>query len=475
MACALWNPVGCAAEVAKSAAGDAFSSIAHDFGQTADSAVNWLWAQTTDATAVHVGGTGFSLDFGIVATIAATVAVGLFVIQVATSTIRRDPSGLGRAAKGLVVAFIGAGVAIGTTNVLLAAVDSLSAGVVQAATGESLPQVGHAILGGSTLAAATSNPAGIIIFSMAALIAVAIVWAALTVRKVLIVISAVFAPLAFAGSLADVTASWVRRWIEVTVALIVSKLILVIIFVVGLDMLVKGVGQAGSGRAQSATQAVSGLLVLALAGFAPWLALKLVHWSGDHFHQVHGLASTSAAGANKAVQAPQKAMPWVTTAGAGAGAVAGAGALGAGGASARGASTAGPSSASGGTAGESGGARGAGARVAAGPIPSPRSNSDGAAAGDASAPPGVATPQPALASANGYNGSGRPGQIATGPDSSSPPPTGGSSTPVPAPEQSRDRNSQPDNGPAREARPPGHRPVPAPPWPVSPTTERQDS
>src|SRR5262249_51947281 len=202
----------------------------------ADSAVNWLWAQTDAAPAVHLGGAGFHLDLGIVATIAATVAVGLFVIQVMASTLRRDPSGLGRAAKGLLVAFIGAGIAIAATNVLLAAVDALSAGVVRAATGQALPQVGHAIPTGTSVSQATSNPAGIIIFSMAALVAVAIVWAALTVRKVLIVISAVFAPLAFAGSLADITASWVRRWIEVTVALIVSKLVLVIIFVVGLDM-----------------------------------------------------------------------------------------------------------------------------------------------------------------------------------------------------------------------------------------------
>jgi hypothetical protein len=475
MACALWNPVGCAADVAKSAAGDAFSSIAHDFGQTADSAVNWLWAQTTDATAVKVGGTGFNLDIGIVATIAATVAVGLFVIQVATSTIRRDPSGLGRAAKGLVVAFIGAGVAIGTTNLLLAAVDSLSAGVVQAATGESLPQVGHAILAGSTLSAATSNPAAIIIFSLAALIAVAIVWAALTVRKVLIVISAVFAPLAFAGSLADITSSWVRRWIEVTVALIVSKLILVIIFVVGLDMLVKGVGQAGSGRAQSATQAISGLLVLALAGFAPWLALKLVHWSGDHFHQVHGLASTSAAGANKAVQAPQKAMPWVTTAGAGAGAAA----LGAAGATPQGAGTAGVRAGSGSSDSGHGGAGAADRNILAGPVPSPPSGPAAAEAGDGLGTPGAAPPQPALASANGHNGSGRPGQVAAGPEGIPPSPTGGPPPPARAPERSGDRNSQPGSGPspagpAQGSPPAGHRPAPAPPWPVSSSKERQD-
>jgi hypothetical protein len=280
VSCAPWDLTGCAGDLAKSIAGDAFSSIAHDFGQAAGSAVNWLWAQTSSASAVHLGGSGFDVDLGIVAAIAATVAVGLFVIQLIGSTLRRDPSGLGRALKGLVIAFIGGGVAIAVTNILLSATDSLSAGVVQVATGDSISQLGNAILSGATITTAMSNPAGIILLSLVALVAVVIVWAALMVRKVLIVVSAVFAPLAFAGSVADITASWVRRWIELTVALIVSKLILVLIFVVGLGMVTGASGQAGTGTTQKVTQVVSGLLVLALAGFAPWLALKLVHFSG---------------------------------------------------------------------------------------------------------------------------------------------------------------------------------------------------
>ena len=59
-----------------------------------------------------------------------------------------------------------------------------------------------------------------------------------------------------------------------TVALIFSKLILVLIFLIGYFMLIKGGGQAGSGTAQEITQVVSGIIVLALAGFAPWMALK---------------------------------------------------------------------------------------------------------------------------------------------------------------------------------------------------------
>jgi hypothetical protein len=159
------------------------------------------------------------------------------------------------------------------------------------------------------------------VISLAALVAVLIVWAALMIRKVLIVVSAVFAPLAFAGSLADITVSWTRKWIEVVVALIVSKLVLVLIFVIGLGMLVDGVGQAGNGATQRTTQTVSALLVLALAGFAPWLALKLVHWSGDQFHHLHALATTSASGAQKVARTPQKVQSVAVAAfGGGAGA-----------------------------------------------------------------------------------------------------------------------------------------------------------
>jgi type IV secretion system protein TrbL len=144
--CSITDPLSCLDSAAKSVAGDAFSSIAHDFGTVADSAINWLWAQISSAAAVNLGGAGFGLDLGIVATISATVAVGLFVIQVISSTVRRDPNGLARAAKGLIVAFIGGGVAIATTNLVLTAVDTLSAGVVQLATGQSINQMGKSIL-----------------------------------------------------------------------------------------------------------------------------------------------------------------------------------------------------------------------------------------------------------------------------------------------------------------------------------------
>jgi len=316
MSCSLINPLSygsCAGDIAKSVAGDAFDSIAKSFGHAAQSATGWLWAQINTATAVQLGGAGFSTVLGMVAAIAGTVAVGLFVIQIIQSLFRREPAGLGRAIRGLLVAFIAGGVSV--VNLLLAATDALCTGVVETAVGTDPAGLGRLVLGSSATAALVgmvSGPggaAGVLLLALAILVAVVIVYVALVIRKVLIVFTAVFAPLAFAGSLADITVAWTRRWIEFTLALVFSKLILILIFVIGYFMLIKGVGQAGTGVTQEITQVVSGVIVLALAGFAPWLALKIVHFTGDHATQLHAMSATTAGGALAVGRMGQKAVP----------------------------------------------------------------------------------------------------------------------------------------------------------------------
>ena len=62
MSCSITNPLGCVSSAASSVAGDAFSSIAHDFAKAADGTINWLWGQMGSSTSVHLGGAGFNLD-----------------------------------------------------------------------------------------------------------------------------------------------------------------------------------------------------------------------------------------------------------------------------------------------------------------------------------------------------------------------------------------------------------------------------
>jgi type IV secretion system protein TrbL len=316
MGCSVTDPVGCLTSLAGGAAGSiadsAFSDIAKDFASASGSAVNWLWDQISGATAISLTGPTFGRDVAIVTTLAVVVATGLFVIQVIASVLRRDGSGLTRALKGLLVAFVGSAAAIAITMLMLAAVDSVSAGFVEVATGDSLHTMGTAILSATAITAIT-NPAVALLLALVVLGAVIFVWGAMMVRKLLIIVAAVFAPLAFAGATSDISTSWVRKWIETMVALIVSKLILVIIFVIGLGVLTGGLGEAstagsGASATQSITQTIIGALILLMAGFAPWLAIKLVHFGGEHFGQIHGHAQSTLAGAQTVVGAPRKAQ-----------------------------------------------------------------------------------------------------------------------------------------------------------------------
>ena len=298
---------------AKSLAGDAFESIAKDFASAAGKASTWLWQQIGSSTAVSLGGPGFDRLLAIVMGIAVVVGMGLFVVQIITSVLRRDTAGLARAGKGLLVAFLGGAGAIAVTGLLLHAVDALSNGVVQVATGGNISRLGQGIMVAGAISS-LANPAAMLVLALIVIGAIVFIWAALMIRKLLIVIAAVFAPAAFAGSLADISTGWVKKWIEGMAALIASKLILVIMLLVGYYMLTENLGAVGAGGVaggnptgtQALTQIAGGGVVLLLAAFAPWVALKTVHFAGDHMAQLHAHATSATAGATTAIAAPQK-------------------------------------------------------------------------------------------------------------------------------------------------------------------------
>ena len=376
---------------ASAIASEAFGQIANDFGSTAAHAATWLWAEIGSATAVGFGGSAFLKLLGITLAIAIVVGLGLFVIQIVTSVLRRDPAGLGRALRGLLIAFLGGAASIGVVNVLLAAVDALSNGVVQAATGDTVSSLGKAVLSTVVLTSSTLGPVTVILLAVLVLAGVVAIWFAMTIRKLLIIVAAVFAPIAFAGALADVTTGWVKKWIEGMLALIFSKLILVIILVTGYFALVKGVGSPVTNTGishptEAVTELAVGGLILMMGAFAPWIALKTVHFAGDHMAQVHAHSQSATAGASTVISAPQKMSSMasaVPTGGGSAGAAAGGAGAGTTGAAAGegagAAAAAGPvgaaAEAGAGAAGTTGAAAGGAGAAAAGPV--------GAAAGAA--------------------------------------------------------------------------------------------
>lgn len=304
--CRVGQAVGGAA---RSVGNDIFGSIADYFANVANAAVSWLWGQLNTATSIDLTTPGLKADLLATGSIAAIIAFGLFLIQAIASVLRQEPGGLGRGLRGLAVSFIGAAFAIGATQVLLAAVDGLCNGVVHFVLGTDVTGMGSKLISAATLTS-IGNPAGLLLLSLVLIAAVVVVWVALMIRKMLIIISAVFAPVAFSGAASDVSRGWVRKWIEFTAALVFSKLILVIIFMIGLSVL-NGAGTSGASSGHASTTAdltslVIGALTLLLAGFAPWMAIKMVHFIGDSFHGVHGQAMAATTGGRAAVAAPQK-------------------------------------------------------------------------------------------------------------------------------------------------------------------------
>ena len=309
--CNSLNPICAVAEsigsLGSTVTSSVFSSVASAFGNTADSAINWLWQQLSSSTTVSLSGPNFELDLGIVVSIAAVLCLGLFVVQMALSALKHDAGGIGRALRGLVIATVGCAITLASLDLLLAAVDQLCVGVVKIATGGTIASLGTKIIGGAAFTALVASPPTILILSLVAICAVAIVWFALVIRKMLIIITAIFAPIAFAGGVADLSRGWVRKWLEAMLALVFSKLILIIIFVIGLGVL-GGMGSpAGATPLSAITDEITGLLILLVAGLSPWMALRIVHFTGDHVATMSASASHASSGASTVVGAPQKA------------------------------------------------------------------------------------------------------------------------------------------------------------------------
>jgi len=221
------NPACQLASAAEGMAETAFGNIATTFAQAATSATNWLWSQIDTATTVDLASPALRKEMGVTAAIALVICLGLFVLQVITAALRRDPGGLSRAVKGLFIMALGSGFALAATRVLLAAVDALADAVVKQTLGTSMEGIGGQLALGSLTT--MNNPAVMLILALAVLASTVIVWVAMMVRKMLLIICAVLAPLAFAGATADITRSWVRKWVEFVVAMIAAKLLLVLI------------------------------------------------------------------------------------------------------------------------------------------------------------------------------------------------------------------------------------------------------
>ncbi|MFC4245013.1 conjugal transfer protein TrbL [Gryllotalpicola reticulitermitis] len=294
---------------ASSAAGNL---IAGPFNWLADAiaaVAQWLfegmWALIMDTTSVNVNEPGLLQVYDIVFGIAIFVMLGFFLLQLITGMIHRDPGALSRAGIGLAKSVLGSFVAVTITATLLAIVDELSTGLIQA-TGNTVDGMGaklevFALSIGAVTTAAPGAGALLTIFLGSLMIAgCAILWFSLLIRKALILLSTVMAPIALSGMSWDTTRGWVGKWAGFMLAMIVSKLVVVTIFLIAITQ----VDSPISLDISSIANPIAGIALLLMAAFAPYLVYKVISFMGFDIYHAMSMEQEAKQAANRPLPLP---------------------------------------------------------------------------------------------------------------------------------------------------------------------------
>ncbi|WP_460755179.1 conjugal transfer protein TrbL [Myceligenerans cantabricum] len=254
-------------------------------GGGAELVVQVMWVLLDSTTFVDVTSGHYTRVYNLVFGIAVLVMLVFFLLQVITGMLRREPGALARAALGLAKSVLGSFLVITLTALLLEITDQLCIGIVRAA-GTTMEQMGArlTVMVGSVTGASLAPGAGALIQLFLAGLAIGsafIVWMSLLVRKALLLVTIVLAPLALAGASWDVTRGWVGKWLSFVVALILSKLVLVVVFLVATAQVAAPIDTDLRPIADPA----AGIVLMLIAGFAPYMTYKLVSFVGfDMYH-----------------------------------------------------------------------------------------------------------------------------------------------------------------------------------------------
>ena len=214
--------------------------------QAAGNSAGWMfqsvWSVFNSTTLVDVTSDNYLKVYNVLFGIAIFIMLIFFFLQLITGLLRRDATALHRAALGLAKSVLGSFLVITLTATLLQIVDQLCVGIIEA-TGTTLHEmgakIGALVIGLTTINIASAGVGAIItiFLSFLAIAAAAIVWFSLLVRKALLLVGIVLAPIALSGTVWDATKGWVGKWAAFVIALIVSKLVIVVVFLVAINQL----------------------------------------------------------------------------------------------------------------------------------------------------------------------------------------------------------------------------------------------
>ena len=249
----------------------------------ASSAVN----ATTD---VDLNADWFRQNYSIVLPIGLVMLVATFCLQLTRAAIRRDGQALGQALTGTISGVIFSLTAVTFTAVALTVTDALSNGLFSLG-GTSINNAVRMVVKVSLI-----NNAGGQGWAIAATVAIGcaigaiMYWGVMIFRKVSIMLLVIMAIFAGAGGGWEPAQRWRRGWIEATATLVFSKLVMTIVFLVGIS----AIGNSSPKDSIAAmSDIIAGIVIMAIVLLCPFATYKFVHWAADGAaSDLHRAAST---------------------------------------------------------------------------------------------------------------------------------------------------------------------------------------
>lgn len=296
-----------AGEAAATVVAAPFDWLAQAMGGAAGWLIEAMWTVFDTTTAVDVTSNGFTSVYNLIFGIGVFLVLVFFCLQLITGLIRRDPGALSRAALGAAKSVLGAFVVVTLTAVALEIVDQLCMGIIQAA-GETTGTMGDKVIllaaGLTGINIAAPGVGAIVTIFLAGLMiaAVAIVWFSLLIRKALLLVGVVLAPIAFAGASWDATRGWIGKWAAFVIALIVSKLVLVVVFLLAISQIATPIEV----DIAAVTEPITGIVLLGIAAFAPYMVYRFVSFLGVDVYQQMGTEQEAKSALNRPIPMPAK-------------------------------------------------------------------------------------------------------------------------------------------------------------------------
>ncbi|KQV94164.1 hypothetical protein [Streptomyces sp. Root369] len=297
--------------------------MAKSAGELAAAAAN-LAAEAIDTTTkVDLNAGWFRDNYEMLLPLGLVLLVATFCAQLVRAAIRRDGQALTQAFTGTMSGVLFAFCAIALTTVAVEVVDAVSDGLFKTANLDIEAAVRRIVKVSQIASLAGLGWLVPVVAGLGAAIGAFLYWCVMMVRKVGILVMVTLAVFASAGGGWEVARRWRKGWIEATATLVVSKLLMTVIFVIGIAAM--GKTEAKDGIAALA-DVMSGIVIMILVLLCPYAVFKFVHWAadgtdGESIHRAGGAgAQIAKAHAEKAARKAAAAAATAGTGGAAAGA-----------------------------------------------------------------------------------------------------------------------------------------------------------